>query len=207
MASGDAATPAAHSTVCAEIRSSPTITPSASTVGDDGAGADLDAEPRQRRGVPHDELLGERGRARRAAFEQQDARATPGRMLRKSLRSDCRAISASAPASSTPVGPPPTMTNVSSRRCAVDVGLALGRLERQQHPAPDLERIVERLEPGCARRPLGMTEVGVRRAGGDDQVVVGDLDVRSAPSSPSPDRAARRRAATSMRCALGEQHA
>ena len=44
-------------------------------------------------------------------------RADSGRMRRKSCRSDWRAISASAPASSTPVGPPPTMTKVSSRRC------------------------------------------------------------------------------------------
>ncbi len=44
-------------------------------------------------------------------------RADSGRMLRKSFRSDCRAISASAPASSTPVGPPPTITNVRNRRC------------------------------------------------------------------------------------------
>ena len=44
-------------------------------------------------------------------------RADSGWMLRKSCRSDCRAISASAPASSTPVAPPPTITKVRKRRC------------------------------------------------------------------------------------------
>ena len=47
----------------------------------------------------------------------------------------------------------------------VGIGLPLRRLERQQHAPPHLERIVERLEPGRARRPFGMAEVGVRRAG------------------------------------------
>ena len=42
-------------------------------------------------------------------------RAELGSKCRKSLASDCREISASAPAISTPVGPPPIMTNVSSR--------------------------------------------------------------------------------------------
>ena len=116
-------------------------------------------------------------------------RADSGRMLRKSWRSDCRAISASAPASSTPVGPPPTITKVSSRRCASGIGLALGRLERQQHPPPDLQRIVERLQARRARRPLGMAEVRVRGAGRDDQVVV---RIDASPPSSRRSRAGRR---------------
>ena len=55
------------------------------------------------------------------------------------------------------------------------VRLPLRRFERQQHPPPDLERIVERLQPGRARRPLGVAEVRMRRAGRDDQVVVRHL--------------------------------
>ena len=96
--------------------------------------------------------LGERREDRRAGLDQQDARAA-GSMLSNSDFSACRAISASAPASSTPVGPPPTMTNVSSRRWRVAIGLALGPLEREQHAPADLERIVERLEPGRVRLP------------------------------------------------------
>ena len=56
----------------------------------------------------------------------------------------------------------------------VGIGLALGGLEGQQHPPPDLQRIVERLEARRPRRPFGMAEIGVRRAGRDDQIVVGD---------------------------------
>jgi hypothetical protein len=55
------------------------------------------------------------------------------------------------------------------------VALALGRLERQQHPPPHLERVVQRLQAGCARLPLRVAEVGVRCAGGDNQIVVRDL--------------------------------
>ena len=52
------------------------------------------------------------------------------------------------------------------------VGLALGALERQQHAAADLQRVLEALEPGRERLPLVVAEVGVAGAGGDDQVVV-----------------------------------
>ena len=68
------------------------------------------------------------------------------------------------------------------------VGLALGRLEREQHPPPHLERIVQRLQSRRARRPLRMAEVGVRRAGRDDQVVVRD---RRRAAVDGPDRRAR----------------
>ena len=53
-------------------------------------------------------------------------------------------------------------------------GLALGRLERDQDPAPDLGRVVDGLEPGRERRPLVVPEVAVARAGRDDQRVVRD---------------------------------
>ena len=77
-----------------------------------------------------------------------------------------------APAISTPVGPPPTMTVVSRRRRPPGSALALGVLVREQHPAPHPQRIVQRLQPGRDRGPFGMAEVRVRRAGRDDQVVV-----------------------------------
>ena len=54
------------------------------------------------------------------------------------------------------------------------VGLPLGALEGQQHPAADLERVLQALEPGRERLPLVVAEVGVAGAGGDDQVVVGE---------------------------------
>ena len=54
------------------------------------------------------------------------------------------------------------------------IGLPLGGLERDQDPAPDLEGVLDRLEPGRDGRPLRVVEVGVVGAGGDDQRVVGD---------------------------------
>ena len=45
----------------------------------------------------------------------------------------------------------------------------------REHPAPDLERVLDRLEAGRVRLPLVVAEVGVRRAGRDDQEVVAEL--------------------------------
>ena len=77
--------------------------------------AHLDAEPRQRLAAPRRAALGKRRQNRRPA-STSTMRARAVSMARNSSRSVCRAISASVPASSTPVGPPPTSTNVSSSR-------------------------------------------------------------------------------------------
>ena len=63
-------------------------------------------------------------------------------------------------------------TNVSSAARRRRIGLALGALEREQHPPPDLERILQRLQAGRDPAPLVVAEVRVGRAGGDDQEVV-----------------------------------
>ena len=91
-------------------------------------------------------------------------RADSGSIARKSCASACREISASAPASSTPVGPPPMTTNVSSRRWRAAIRLALGLLEREQHPPPHIERVLQRLEARRVRAPLVVPEVRVRGA-------------------------------------------
>ena len=54
------------------------------------------------------------------------------------------------------------------------VGFAFGGLEGDQDPAPDLGRVLDGLETGCDRRPLGVVEIGVVRTGRYDQRVVGD---------------------------------
>ena len=100
--------------------------------------------------------------------------ASRGSMARKSLTSTVRAMSASAPASSTPVGPPPTITKVMSGSALRVVGLVLGPLEREQHAPPDLERVLERSSmPGASGCPLLVAEVGVadaRRRGPDSRI-------------------------------------
>ena len=120
------------------------------------------------------QVFGEGGEDARPRLDQHDARLRRSRSCGTRGRSVWLAISAMAPAISTPVGPPPITTNVRSRRRALGIVLALGDLVREQHPPPDLEGIVERLEPGGEGLPLGVPEVRVRRAGRDDEVVVRD---------------------------------
>ena len=114
-------------------------------------------------------------------------RADSGRMFRKSCFSDCRAISASAPASSTPVGPPPTMTNVSRRRWTA------GSVSRSAASNASSTCLLissassSVLRPGARAGPLGMPEVGVGRSGGDDQVVVRDGAARIDEHATSRD--------------------
>ncbi len=64
------------------------------------------------------------------------------------------------------------------------VGRALGTLERQQQPAPDQGGILQGLEAGCMRLPFVVTEIGMRRARRDDEVVVRQLaDVEDEPTA------------------------
>ena len=55
--------------------------------------------------------------------------------------------------------------------------VALGHLVGEQHPAADLERVLDALEARGEWRPLLVAEVGVGRARGEDEVVVGELAV------------------------------
>ncbi len=55
------------------------------------------------------------------------------------------------------------------------VGLGLGALEGQEDATPDRERVIEGLEPRGELLPLRMAEVAGAAAGGDDEIVVGQL--------------------------------
>ena len=145
-------------------------------------------------------------------------RASAVSIERKSRRSVSRAISASAPASSTPVGPPPTMTNVSHSARRARVVLALGRLEGDQDPPPDLERVVDGLEAGRVAAHSSWPKYEIPGAGGDDEGVVGDLPAvgqRDLALPVDPDRlaeehrgvaaAAQDRAERLRRCRPGER--
>ena len=52
------------------------------------------------------------------------------------------------------------------------VRFAFGLFEGQQQPPPDPQRIVEGLETRSSLRPVVVAEVCMRRARGDDQIVV-----------------------------------
>ena len=114
---------------------------------------------------------------------KSSTRASSGLMFRNSARSVLVATSRIWPASSTPVGPAPTRAKVSQRAAFRRVGGGVRHLERAVDPAPDRERVGDRLHARCPVGELVMAEVGLPHSGGDDEVVVAELD------------AARRRAA------------
>ena len=122
--------------------------------------------------------------------------ASRGSMRRNSFASVCRAISASVPASSTPVGPPPITTRLSQAARAVGVGFALGDFECFEHLAAHDECVVERLEARRETGPVVVAEIGVRRAGRDDQEIVVERAAFERDASRARDRCrALRRAA------------
>src|SRR5881398_3389997 len=55
------------------------------------------------------------------------------------------------------------------------VGNLLGILEGKKEPAPDFDPVLQTFQPGRQFLPFVMTEVGMTRAGGQDQVIVTDL--------------------------------
>ena len=98
-------------------------------------------------------------------------------MWRKSRARVCRVTSASVPASSTPVGPPPTITNViQARRRASSVSRS-ATSKAIKHALPDRKRILQGLQAGSMLGPIVMAEIGVRRARRQDQDVVIDRAV------------------------------
>ena len=168
------------------------------------AGPHLDAEPLELTPGRRRERLGRRWQHAAAPPRAGSRARCSGSMWRKSAARVWRAISASAPASSTPVGPPPTIDEGEQRRRRAAIGLALGALEGEQHAPADLERVLDRLQARRERRPLVVPEVGVRGAGGDDEVVVGELAVGEAHASRRHVDAGHLRRAAPARCAVAE---
>ena len=102
-------------------------------------------------------------------------RASGGSIERKSRLSVSRAISPSAPASSTPgraAADDARTSSTPARRSGSC--FPLRGLEGDEDPAPDLGRVLDRLEARRERRPLVVAEVAVPRPGRDDERVVGD---------------------------------
>ncbi len=92
---------------------------------------------------------------------------------RKSPRRFSCASSAMVPASSTPVGPPPMMTKVSS---AWRSSGSLVRSARSKASSSRRRTVVASssvFRPGREGLPLVMAEIGVARAGGEHQRVIG----------------------------------
>ena len=97
-------------------------------VGDRAVELHVDAEPLAAGAPRRPRALRDTSASTRGPASIRITRDARGSMWRKSRSSVWRAISAIAPASSTPVGPPPTITNVSHAR-------ALGRVVARARPA------------------------------------------------------------------------
>ena len=111
----------------------------------------------------------------------------PGRSERKSPVRLRAASSRICPASSTPVGPAPTMQNVMPEPLQGGVGHGLGQLERAVDPPAQLHGVVDRLHAGGHQGELVVAEVGLPGPGGHDQAVVGEFVV----TCPARSRCAR----------------
>ena len=105
--------------------------------------------------------------------------ALAGSIARKSCLSVRRASSAICPATSQPVGPPPTTAKVSHAPALGFRGRRLGQLERREDPPSQVEGVVDRLHREGVLGELVVSEVRGRRSGGDDQAVVGQRERRS----------------------------
>ena len=110
----------------------------------------------------------------RHALDQDDARVArvdvlelPGQGLTRDLGERAGELDAGRAAADDDEGQP----------LAAVLRIALGHLVGEQHAAADLERVLDALEARGERRPLLVAEVGVGRARGEDEVVVGQLAV------------------------------
>ena len=141
--------------------------PAGIDTGDPRVLANLDAQPQQRssRGVA--QLRREGWKNGRPRLDEHDARRVrvdvaellarlAGDLGKRSGKLDARRAAADEHERQQPLLP---------RR----VGFALRALERDENAAPDVERILERLQAGRVRSPLVVAEIRVARSGGHDQ--------------------------------------
>ena len=180
-ARGDACTPAAQMTMCAAIRSVPSLvctstpctsmpvtrepirssTPSFSSASR-GAGREVVAEGRERFLAPVHQQDAHRGR-----IEGPEVVAETAHRELSDLPGDLDAGRSGA--------------DHDDREPVLALGRVargLGHFERAEDPAAELERVVEGLHPRRKERELVVTEVRLPDAAGHDETVVGHLDGR-----------------------------
>ena len=174
-----ASTPAAHRTVRAPIVSRAVLVLHAhvgvADVDDARPRADGDPEPRQ---------LGRRGRRPVGRVHRQDAVDGLDELDARVLRPDRPEVGAQRVVGDLAQRPGqldagrPAAHEHEGHPLPAPVGvrLALGRLERDEDPAPDLRGVVDGLEARRVRRPLVVPEVAVPGAGRDDERVVREVE-------------------------------
>ena len=137
----DAWTPAAQKTLLASMRSPPALTPAAS-IPVTAEEVRTSTPSVRRSSSAWRERSSAKAGSTRGPASSSTTRALRGSMRRKSRTRTVRLMSAMAPASSTPVGPPPTTTKVSSARCAPGSG--------EFSAASNAERMRRRISVACS---------------------------------------------------------
>ena len=203
--SGEARTPAAHTTVAATMRStgpSPACTSTPCSSMPTTRVPSRTSMPRRvidRRAASRSGA-GKAGQHRRARLDDHDARA--GRVdgaelvaqrVARDLGQRARQLDAGRPAAHHDEG----QQLVAPRR----IRLAFRPLERQQHAAADRDGVLQRLQAWRMLLPLGVAEIGVPGAGRQDQVVVVDRrPVGDRHPARAPGQRRSRRPAARGRC-------
>ena len=167
---GEAITPAAQMTVRASMRSPPTDRHAGGIERGHGrAEPHLDAELFERcpRGLRERRI--ERREQARRRLDQDDARRARidraeilGERAVGQLGDRARHLDAGRAAADD--------DEVQQPRALGRVGLGLGLLEGEQDAAADVGRVVDGLQAGRERRPVVVAEIGVLRAGREDQL-------------------------------------
>lgn len=111
-----------------------------------------------------DSTRGPASTRRMRALRESMQRNSPGRVR--------RAISASVPASSTPVGPPPITAKLRPFLALGGILGGFGAFECPQHSPAYQQRVLQRLQSRRMGRPLVVAEVSVPGAGGQQQRIV-----------------------------------
>ena len=171
---GDAATPAVHSTVALGILLPSATTPFSSTFSTLTSVMTLTPSFSSRLAAFCDTLLGKSRENSLAPVDQND-RLLAGSMRRNLRRSVTVTICAIDAASSTPVGPAPTSTNVIWRARSAPSSVVSASSIGAQDFCPDRLGVTQALEPRRISRKLVMAEIARPHASRDDQVIECDL--------------------------------
>ena len=172
FAAGEATTPAAQITVAASMRPPSNDTPCASQPVTLRSELDLDAHALQRaRGIVR-ELLGKGRQHPQTGLDQDDARAARIDVAKVVPQSALRHLGDGA-GHFHAGGAAADNDKVSNRSPLGVVFHHLGAFEGDQEAPPDLGRVGDVFQTGRVRRPIVVAEIGVGRAGGEDQIIVG----------------------------------
>ncbi len=139
--------------------------------------ADVDAQVAQLLFGAARQVFGIGGQHARAAFEQDDVgarRVNGAEFMRQNVTRDFRQYSGEFHAGGA------SAHDDEVQRLIAGAGKSppFGQFKRKQHAAADFERVFDGLQARSEGLPIIVTEVGVRGAGGDHQVVVGKLLLR-----------------------------